>query len=223
MKNFDMNMSIGDSVTLYPVLSGVYMQYGIDFCCGGERTVATALDDTKEKQEVVLKAIEETLIALEASGESTRKLSEMTNQELIDNIVHNHHGYLRRILPELGIKLFKLIEVHGQSHPELFEVHHLVGMLRIELEAHLVKEEQQLFPLILDGDTTKVEKLIYELEKEHDAAGDILKRLTVITDHFKVPKDGCATYSVTYGDLQQLQADMYQHAHKENNVLFQRF
>lgn len=223
MKNFDINMSIGDSVTLYPILSGVYMDYGIDFCCGGERTVATALGDAKEKQEVVLKTIEETLIALEASGESTRKLSEMTNQELIDNIIHNHHGYLRRILPELGINLFKLIEAHGQKHPELFEVHHLVGLLRIDLEAHLVKEEQELFPLILDGEIDKVEALIRELEDEHDGAGDVLKRLTVITDHFSVPEDGCTTYALTYQALQTLQADMYQHVHKENNVLFQRF
>lgn len=98
-----------------------------------------------------------------------------------------------------------------------------MGTLRTELEEHLVKEERQLFPLIHEGRYKEAVLLIETLEKEHDVAGDILKQLTSVTDHFKLPEDACNTYKLTYKLLQQLQLDMYQHVHKENSVLFKRF
>lgn len=223
MKTIDMNMAIGDSVTECPGLTGVYMAYGVDFCCGGDRSIEEALKDSDTGSEIIMEALNNRLAKLESEGESTQKLSGLSNTQLVDNIIDTHHRYLRQVLPDLGMKLFKLIEVHGDNHPELFDIHQMVGHLRIELEAHLVKEEKQLFPLIVKGEAAGVVKLIKELEEEHDAAGDILKKLTVVTDHFKLPQDACRTYQVTFNQLQQLQEDMYQHVHKENNVLFKRF
>jgi len=223
MNKIDLNMKIGDSVTIFPALSGIYMNYGVDFCCGGDRSIEEALKDSNIDRDIIISAIDKKLASLEEAGETTIKLNEQTNEQLIENIIHTHHAYLRRILPELGINLFKLIEVHGHNHPELFDVHHLVGLLRIDLEEHLIKEEKQLFPKIRINDVDEVRSLIRKLEDEHDSAGDVLKRLTVVTDHFKLPEDACTTYAITYKQLQQLQEDMYQHVHKENNVLFERF
>lgn len=219
----NLKMTIGDSVTKYPVLAGVYMTYAIDYCCGGDREIGEAIKDSAADKNDIILSLNEKLIALEKSGESTLQLSELSNHQLIDHIVNQHHAFLRQALPELGSYLFKLIEVHGENHPELFEVHHLVGNLRTELEEHLVKEEKQLFPLIQEHKYDEAVRLIDTLEKEHDAAGDILKQLTVVTDHFSLPKDACNTYKVTYKLLQQLQVDMYQHVHKENSILFKRF
>lgn len=223
MNKIDLRMSIGDSVTRYPNLSGIYMSYGVDFCCGGHRSIGQALNDSKVDANTIIQAIEDKLDELEKSGETTTKLNELSNEALIDNIVNKHHSYLREVLPGLGASLFKLMEVHGHNHPELFEIHHLVGMLRVDLEAHLIKEEKQLFPLIAEGNSEAISDLIEKLEGEHDGAGDILKQLTEITDHFKLPEDACTTYILTYRQLQELQEDMYQHVHKENNVLFKRF
>lgn len=219
----NLSMSIGDSVTNYPALAGVYMEYGIDYCCGGDREISEAIKDSVASSEEVINSLNDKLIVIEKSGESELQLSELTNSQLIDNIVEKHHAYLREVLPELSIYLFKLIEVHGQSHSELFKVHNLMGTLRTELEEHLVKEERQLFPLIHEGRYKEAVLLIETLEKEHDVAGDILKQLTSVTDHFKLPEDACNTYKLTYKLLQQLQLDMYQHVHKENSVLFKRF
>jgi regulator of cell morphogenesis and NO signaling len=223
MKKMDLNMTIGDSVTLIPALSGTYMKFGIDFCCGGDRSIEEALRDSKTEREIIIQAIKDKLASLEQTGETTVKLQELSNEEFVENIINTHHAFLRKILPELGISLFKLIEVHGQNHPELFEVHHLVGLLRTDLEEHLIKEEKELFPRMVANKTQEAKEWIDLLEKEHDVAGDVLKRLTVITDHFKLPEDACNTYRVTYQKLQQLQEDMYQHVHKENNILFKRF
>lgn len=219
----DLNMTIGESVTKYPSLAGVYMTYGVDYCCGGDRTVEEAIKDSKTDSQRIIKALDEKLKTLENQGESTIQLSELASAQLIDNIVNKHHTFLRQVLPELSHYLFKLIEVHGQNHPELFEVHHLVGVLRLDLEAHLVKEEKQLFPAIIRNDRKAVAQLIDMLEKEHEVAGDVLKQLTVVTNHFDLPQDACKTYQVTYKLLQQLQVDMYEHVHKENSVLFKRF
>ncbi len=223
MDRIDLKMTIGDSVIQYPALSGVYMNYGVDYCCGGDRSIEVAISDSKAKREDIVGALEAKLASIVETGESTVKLNELNNNQLIDNIINKHHAYLRKNLPELGINLFKLIEVHGGNHTELFEIHHLVGLLRIELEQHLVKEEKQLFPLIRVNSVERVRELINELENEHDAAGDILKKLTVVTDHFSLPEDACTTYAITYKMLQELQTDMYEHVHKENSVLFKRF
>ena len=223
MDRIDLKMTIGDSVIQYPALSGVYMNYGVDYCCGGDRSIEEAISDSKVKREEVVGALEAKLASVVEMGESTIKLNELNNNQLIDNIINKHHAYLRKILPELGINLFKLIEVHGGNHPELFEIHHLVGLLRVELEQHLVKEEKKLFPLIRVNSVERVRELINELEDEHDAAGEILKKLTVVTDHFSLPEDACTTYAITYKMLQELQTDMYEHVHKENSVLFKRF
>lgn len=223
MNRLDMTMTIGESVIEYPALSGVFMTYGVDYCCGGDRSIEEAIRDSKAERNEVVEALEIKLTSLVESGETTVKLNELTNDQLIDNIINKHHTYLRKTLQELGSNLFKLIEVHGGTHPELFEVHHIVGLLRIDLEQHLIKEEKQLFPLIRANSIEGVRKVIEELESEHDVAGDILKKLTVVTDHFTLPEDACATFTLTYNMLQQLQTDMYEHVHKENSVLFKRF
>jgi regulator of cell morphogenesis and NO signaling len=100
----------------------------------------------------------------------------------------------------------------------------------MELEQHLIKEEEILFPLIRKYEAEGTEELkkkigevIRETEEEHEAAGDILKELRSITEDYIVPTDGCATYSKTYKLLQELESDLFQHIHLENNILFRRF
>jgi len=93
----------------------------------------------------------------------------------------------------------------------------------------LLKEEQILFPLIKEYDKNpsvnqlqKINEVINETEEEHEGAGDILKELRKITNDFKVPNDGCNTYVITYKIIEELESDLFQHIHLENNILFKR-
>lgn len=224
MKKLNLSQSIGESVTEHPELVKVYMSYGVDFCCGGQRTIQEALEsDTKHMNQIILEAEEAMEKANHLSGGNKEiKLSDLTSEDLIDRIINHHHGFLRRELPIISELMFKILNVHGKNHPDLFEIHSLFGQLKTELEGHLVKEESLLFPEILKKNT-EVHELIVDLEKEHDQAGDALHRLTELTDHFRLPADACNTYKLVYDKLKDFVADMYVHVHTENNVLFKRF
>ncbi len=164
----------------------------------------------------------ELLEALEQFEKEDRVMvSELNNEALIDRIMTIHHAYLRKELPVISELLFKVLNVHGEGHPELYEVHKIFGLLKMELEAHLVKEEVKLFPKIIAEDSD-VKALIRELEAEHDGAGEALHNLTDLTDHFTLPKNACTTYVLVYEKLKALVADMYMHVHSENNILFKR-
>ena len=222
-KNLE-NKSIGEVVTHHPELVKVFMDYGVDFCCGGDRLVMEAVErDTDDVEGLIVsadKAIESAkAFAIEGSKKT---LAEFTTEQLIDLILQTHHKYLRETLPKLSDLLFKLLEVHGENHPELFEIHQVFGGLKTELESHLIKEEKQLFPELIKGGAN-CKALIETLEAEHDVAGDALHTLTDLTDHFSLPEDACTTYGITYRMLKELVADMYMHVHTENNVLFKRF
>ena len=224
MQKLNIEQTIGESVTLHPELVKVYMDYGVDFCCGGDRTVKEAIErDTDDMEALVLEAnqaIERaSAFAIDASH---MKLSDFSTGQLIDRILQEHHTYLKAELPIISELMFKILMVHGERHPELFEIHHLFGGLKTELEGHLVKEEVQLFPKLIANDPN-CKALIEELEAEHDVAGDALHELTDLTNHFKLPEDACTTYHMVYEKLKVLVADMYMHVHTENNVLFKRF
>ncbi len=221
MRNeFDFNSGIGESVVKHPQLVKLYMEYDVDFCCGGDRSVDDALKtDCGESAREVREKIKYMLTQSETEGD--KRLDTLTNEALIDRIVETHHAYLKSELPVISSLLFKLLGVHGETHPELYLVHETFGALKVELESHLIKEEVKLFPRILSEDS-EVKTLIDELEGEHDAAGDALHRLTEITNHFTLPQDACTTYALVYEKLKTLVADMYMHVHSENNILFKR-
>lgn len=221
---FNLDMTIGDSVTQFPELVKVYMDHGIDFCCGGFRSVREAIEKDAMDLEPVVKAAEAAIERAKTVDDSLgnkQTLADLSSEALIDNILRKHHGYLKQELPILSELAFKLLMVHGENHNELFEVHEVVNTLRTELEAHLVKEEVFLFPQI-KARAADVSALIEALDKEHTGAGDALHHLTELTDHFTTPADGCQTYKVFYDKLKLFVSDMYIHVHKENNILFPR-
>ncbi|NDL68247.1 iron-sulfur cluster repair di-iron protein [Anaerotalea alkaliphila] len=225
MHALDLQQTIGNSVTEHPELVKVYMDHQVDFCCGGDRTVSEALEKDGADLEAVLREAEEAMAAAgtgAAAGPGVVLLSDLTSGELVDRIVGRHHAFLKRELPVLRELLSTILKVHGHRHEELYEIHKVFRELALELESHLVKEEEELFPKLASGGK-ECGELIRELEREHDGAGEALHRLTELTDHFRVPADGCRTYGIAYGKLQELVADMYLHVHAENNVLFPRF
>lgn len=216
MKNTILDSSIGSSIIQYPSLVKIFLDNKVDFCCGGDRTLRIAVSSDSDNPSDVINLIAAT-IDEEKATQTQYTLEDVPG--LIHNIKITHHKYLKDELPIISGLLFKLIDVHGKSHPELFKLHKIFGELRLELESHLIKEEQDLFPHLLENSTFD-SQLIETLYDEHDQAGDALHAILEVTDHLTIPSDACPTYTSTYQKLGRFIEDMYHHVHKENNILF---
>lgn len=227
---FSINDKIGDIVVKLPKAGDVFKEFQIDFCCGGGRTLSEAIDEKRLNEEDVLRK-------LQKAYEKTQELKDGNNDwikasfsDLIDYVINTHHAYLNEELPKLSQLTKTIYRVHGSNHSELSKVYKLFHTLKMELEEHLIKEEEIVFPLIKEYESNqshetleKALKTIEELENEHDAAGDILKELRKVTENYTMPSDGCESYGLTYRGLELLESDIFQHIHLENNIMFPRF
>ncbi|MGO4890037.1 iron-sulfur cluster repair di-iron protein [Anaerobacillus sp. MEB173] len=220
---------VSDIVTKLPKASDILKSYRIDFCCGGNRALSEAIEERKLNEEEVLAKLNQAYYDAEAYSQNVVKWDEVGYSELIDHIVNKHHAYLTEELPELSMYVTKIARVHGDSHPELLRVHQLYHDLKTELEQHLIKEENQSFPLIKKFDEERTaenlanaSRVIDALESEHDDAGAILKELREITNDYLLPPGACRTYTLTFNRLEELESDLFEHIHLENNILFPR-
>ena len=223
--------SLGEVVTVYPAVVKKFNDMELDYCCGGSKSLELAL---KEKGIDVDKFVEDLNKEFkEFKFENSQYVDwrEKSSEELINHIVETHHGETFRLLKEIDPLMVKVFRVHFSHGPELLmKVHSLFGKLKCELEEHLLKEENILFPLMIKYDQAKDEKEKKEIEEdiriivnEHEAAGDILKELAEVTDDYKVPEWGCISFKLLYDYLHDLEKDLFIHIHKENNILFPRY
>ncbi|WP_332834722.1 iron-sulfur cluster repair di-iron protein [Clostridium perfringens] len=223
--------SLGEVVTVYPAVVKKFNDMELDYCCGGNKSLELAL---KEKGVDVDKFVEDLNKEFkEFKFENSQYVDwrEKSSEELISHIVETHHGETFRLLKEIDPLMVKVFRVHFSHYPELLmKVHSLFGKLKCELEEHLLKEENILFPLMIKYDKAKNEKEKKEIEEdiriivnEHEAAGDILKELAEVTDDYKVPEWGCISFKLLYDYLHDLEKDLFIHIHKENNILFARY
>lgn len=223
--------SLGEVVTVYPAVVKKFNDMELDYCCGGNKSLELAL---KEKGVDVDKFVEDLNKEFkEFKFENSQYVDwrEKSSEELIRHIVETHHGETFRLLKEIDPLMVKVFRVHFSHGPELLmKVHSLFGKLKCELEEHLLKEENILFPLMIKYDKAKDEKEKKEIEEdiriivnEHEAAGDILKELAEVTDDYKVPEWGCISFKLLYDYLHDLEKDLFIHIHKENNILFPRY
>lgn len=229
MDVFKSNQSLGEIVSIMPRASEVFKQYKIDFCCGGNKLLIDAIRENNLDEGEVLKKLNEASKASEKLKGEEKDFRNMSPGELIEYIENIHHVYVKKTLPELSELTLKIMRVHGVNHEVLFKVHKLFSKLKAELEQHLIKEEEILFPLIKeygmgssDELLARINKVKSELENEHEGAGNILKELRKITEDYKVPEDGCSTYFATFNKIKELEEDLFQHIHLENNILFKK-
>lgn len=227
INNFRVSDKIGDIVTIFPGASNLFLEYRIDFCCGGNRPLTEAIKEQSLDENKILNLLNEIYIEFQEKNEKFTDWAKEKPSKLVDYIVDKHHAYLNEELPKLSELTLKILKVHGESHEELFKVHKLFNTLRIELEEHLIKEEDVLFPAIKKYEVEKTSdnrekmiNLLNELEQEHTGAGDIIKELREVTNHYIVPEGACRTYELTYKKLRELELDTFQHIHLENNILF---
>jgi regulator of cell morphogenesis and NO signaling len=216
-----------DIVTELPVRGAVLSKFGIDFCCGGEQTLSVVCQEKGIGVEDVIKQIDE--IDLMNTGSERGRFDNMSASELCDHIVNTHHNFLRQHLEITSIHAEKVARVHGEREPHLKEVARIFSQLKDELEPHMLKEEQILFPLIklLDSSTSlpdvhcgSVRNPIRAMFGEHHSAGIALARLRELTNSYTPPMHACNTYRALFGELELLEKDTHNHIHKENHVLF---
>lgn len=216
--------SLGEIVNALPGAAELFNRNNIDYCCGGNRSLVEAVGD--EASEKILLKLKES--AAEATPEEEWR--EMPPVQLMEHILRTHHRFTRQELSVLDRLLQKVLQAHYAAHRnELIKVHRLFGSLKIELEEHLVYEEELLFPMIsslVQGDGREGEgSLSGELtrgEEEHEVAGRLLHDLRRVSRNFSPPEDACASFRELYSRLQSLVEDIFLHIHKENNLLFKR-
>jgi regulator of cell morphogenesis and NO signaling len=214
--------ALGDLVVEHPGAASVLESAGLDYCCGGTRSLADACAETGLDVGALAAEIE----AADAGDEID--WASLPVPALADHIVATHHAYLRAELPLLVALAAKVEAAHEVRHRELANVRALVDELRAEIEPHLDKEERVLFPafhqLVEEGRTTfpfgTVANPIRVMLAEHDRAGELLAELRETTRAFDVPGDGCASYRSLYERLEALEHDTHRHVHKENHALF---
>ncbi|WP_332631949.1 iron-sulfur cluster repair di-iron protein [Halalkalibacter flavus] len=228
-RTFTETSVVGEIVTKFPKASDLFKSYRIDFCCGGNRPIIEAINERNLSAEEVLTNLNTLYQETIASNESRIEWERASYSELIDYIINKHHRFVNEEFSQLSPYVTKVLRVHGAGQPHLAQIHRLFHELRVELEQHLLKEETEDFPLILEVEQNrtkenveKLQKVVEELENEHSHAGNILKELREVTNDFTPPEGACGTYRLVYQRLEDIEADMFQHIHLENNVLFPR-
>lgn len=219
---------VGDIATTVPASITVFERYGVDFCCGGDTPLSEALRGTGLSVGDVLAEIESAASSVQAEDRLHEDWAQSDPAALADHVEAVHHSYLRERLPSVGRKMATVLSVHGENHPELFELARRFQRLRDDLEKHLRTEEEVVFPALreLVREEPKGSKRaalldwLRGLENEHDDVGDMLKAMRGITSSYQTPAGACATYGSLFQDLQALEADIHRHVHLENNVMF---
>ena len=225
--------TVGEIAAEMPSATREFEKLGIDYCCGGSRTLGEACAEANISIDEALARLENS-VASAQPGES----NDWQNQLLADLIAHitgTHHAFVRAESPRIEALAAKVVGVHGKNHPELLQVQKVFSALAEELRVHLMKEEQVLFPYVvrmeesvLAGEPAPpamfgtVMNPVRMMMQEHDGAGDALQSLRSITNNYKVPEDACISYRTLYQALQGFESDLHQHIHLENNILFPR-
>jgi regulator of cell morphogenesis and NO signaling len=229
MDVFSETDTVGEIVTQNPSLSRVFEKAGIDYCCGGKKSLEKAC---QKKGVVAGEIITQLQDALAAVGDAVAvDPASLSLTELADHIEQTHHAYLRAEFPRLDAMTKKVAAVHGEHEPRLHQIRETFLAFVQELSDHMKKEEHILFPMVrqLDASETtppfhcgSLANPVRQMEMEHDAAGSALETFRELTDGYVPPEWACNTYRALYDALEHLEQDMHQHIHKENNVLFAR-
>jgi regulator of cell morphogenesis and NO signaling len=217
MKEDHENKNIGDIVADDFRTAEVFKKAGIDFCCGGKKSLSEAC---QEKEIDENKIIEELEKIKETPINPSQNYKEWDAEFLSDYIINTHHKYVVKTLPDLIFYTNKIANVHGNRHSELYEVADLISNLNAELLYHLKEEEEMMFPAIKEHNYKALAGTMITLTGEHEAVGSVMDQINKITKNYKVPEDGCETYKLTMKLLKQFEDDLHTHVHLENNVLF---
>ena len=220
----DVNMPLGDLVTADPRRSRILEGFGLDYCCNGHRSLSEATS-------VAGLDLAEVASALDLPGDAPKEATGegRANSALAHDIVDSHHAYMWEEMPRLQALVDKVHGVHGDQHSELAEVQSTYAQAIAALDPHMTTEERVVFPAIsrMEKNQAPVPNSsfaapIQQLRDEHEVVGNLFKRIRTLTDHYAVPEGACGSYQAMLAGLEEMELDLHEHIHKENNVLFPR-
>jgi len=217
-----------------PAATRVFEKLGIDYCCGGNKSLDEACRAANLNMDQVLDSLE----MAEQSARAVQEEHNWQTEALADLIAHiksTHHKYTREEIARLGPLFDKVCSVHEKNHPELLQIRGTFQGLAQELTTHLMKEEMVLFPYIVRMEESVIEKEpivpgpfgtvrnpVSMMEHEHDSAGNALRAMCEASNGYCAPADACVSYQTLYKALAAFETDLHQHIHLENNILFPR-
>ena len=217
-----------------PAATRVLEKLGIDYCCGGNQSLEQACRAANLPIDQVLDSLEAAELATKREGKD-RDWQQEALADLVAHITSTHHKYTRSEIARLAPLLEKVRSVHGQNHPELQSIQTSFLGLADELTMHMMKEEMMLFPYIVRMEESVIEKQpilpppfgtvqnpVSMMMHEHDSAGDALRAMRQASGGYAAPADACVSYQTLYRTLAEFEADLHQHIHLENNILFPR-
>lgn len=229
LNSFTAEQTPAEIVKVFPKASDLFKERRIDFCCGGDQPLAKVFSEQNLDESIVLSELNTAYKTWNKEDHEITDWDSVPLIELVDHIVQTHHAFLNEELPALGQFVTKIFRVHGAKQPHLKELNRLYNDFKVEMEEHMISEENEVFPLVKEYVKNPSEELKMQihkanggLEDEHEAAGDLLKRMRIITNDFELPAGACNSYRITYARLAEMESDTFQHVHLENNVLFKR-
>jgi len=212
----------------------VFEKLGIDYCCGGNKSLSEACRAANLNIDQVLDSLE----VAEQSAQAAQTVRNWQIEPLADLIAHikgTHHQFTREEIARLRPLLAKVCGVHGKNHPELIQIREVFEDLAQELTTHLMKEEMVLFPFVVRMEEAAIQKKpvvpgpfgtvqspVSMMEHEHDSAGDALRAMREASKGYSAPAEACVSYKTLYHALADFESDLHQHIHLENNILFPR-
>lgn len=221
---------VGDVVARDMRSAAVFARYGIDFCCGGRRSIAEACRAGGVSPDAVLHDLE-TLTPTDAAPPD---FTTWSIESLVDRVVSKHHAYVRAEIPVIQGFADKLASKKADRYPALLAIRDIWTRLAADLLHHLDKEEIILFPFIRSLAQAQrnghvlapgtpfgtIQNPVRLMEVEHEAAARDLAELRELTHNYVPPDDACATWRAFYAELDAFERDLHEHVHLENNVLF---
>jgi regulator of cell morphogenesis and NO signaling len=220
---------VRDIVLEVPNAIPVLEHFGIDYCCGGKHTLAEACTRGGKNIEIVLDEVER---CGQSGTTSEIPWRSVPLRDLIEHILQKHHTFTRSQLALIQELASKVERRYGAAHPEIQKLNEMLATVSSELVHHLFCEENMLFPYIeqLEGKQKglfavpfdSIQQPIARMLQEHSQTGDEFRTLREITSNYQAPDDACTTYRALYRGLKDLEHDLYQHIHLENNILFPR-
>jgi regulator of cell morphogenesis and NO signaling len=207
----------------------IFEGFGLDFCCGGKKTIESACSEKGISPDAVLEALGNS----EGGDNASMRYDKWSPEFLADYIVNNHHSYVLNTIPVIEQHLNKVASKHGEKYPYMVKAASLFSHLKDELTSHMGKEEKMLFPYIkkmrnalqnnIDMPAPPfgtVESPIKVMEQEHEMAGSLMRQIGELTNNFTPPEDACTTHRILLQELNEFEQDLHVHVHLENNILF---
>jgi len=222
--------TIGEMVVNDYRKAQVFKKFGIDFCCGGKKT----LDEVCNRKGLDIEIVKAELGQVQNQEQGTPMAFDKWDLGFLsDYIVNTHHNYVKESVPFISELANKVARVHGDRHPEVIEVARIFSKVAADFMLHLAKEEKILFPFIKElvhasASHTSITSAAFEtvstptqmMETEHEQAGEDMAAIREATNNYELPADACTSYTILYKKLEEFENDLFIHVHLENNILF---